>query len=153
MGGLDLFSVQQDIVEYLQTSIPQFDVNSGAIPTAQSLPLVNGRLQPYVILRFSDMMPTSGGGSFMGAQYDEYYSYCDALCVAETDTDARELANLVNSWMLGKKFDNASPIKKNYGGGQFAIVNEAGRQPVAFIAITSFRFAVNMTDVGSGSRV
>lgn len=152
-GGLDLFSVQQEIKEYLIDSIPQFTVVSGGVPTAESLPFVNGALEPYVVLRFSDMMPTSGGGSWMGAQWDEYYSYVDGLCLGPTEDDARELANLVNSWMLGKKLSNASAIKKNYGGGSFAIFAEANRNPVAFVATTSFRFGTNVEDVGAGSRL
>lgn len=153
MTGIDLFSTQQEILAYVQASIPQFVVESGGIPTAESLPFVDGVLEPYIVLRFSDDMPTSGGGSFMGAAYDEYYSYVDALCVGQSDTDARELANLVKTYLLGKKFENSAPLKKNYGGGQFAIFSEASRQPLAFIAVSSYRFGTNMTDVGSGTNV
>jgi hypothetical protein len=128
----------------LQTSIPQFTVESGGIPTAESLPIQNGRLDPYVVVRFTDMMPTSGDGSFMGPTHDGYYTYIDCLCVGETDRDARELANLANSYMLGKKFDNASAIAKAFGGGSYAILSSASKMPEAYIQITSFRAAVNL---------
>jgi len=153
MVGLDLFSAQQAIAAYLQASIPQFTVETGAIPDGDSLPLEDGRLNPYVILRFTDMMPRSGGGSFMGPTHDEYYSYVDALCLGATDTDARELANLVNSYMIGKKFANTGALAKQFGGGRYAIFSEANRQPVAFVATTSYRYSVNTDDVGAGSNV
>lgn len=153
MAGLNLFAIQDQILNYLQVSIPQFTVESGGIPTAESLPLQNGRLDPYIVMRFSDMMPTSGGGSFVGPTNDEYYSYIDCLCVGETDRDARELANLANSYMLGKKFDNASAISKAFGGGSFAILSSASKMPEAYIQITSYRMSVNLKDVGSGSNI
>lgn len=153
MTGINLFSVQQAIKQYLKDSIPLYSVESGATPTAESLPIVDGILEPLVILRFSDMMPSAGEGSFNGALYSGYYSYVDALCVGQTDDDARELAGIVNSFMLGKVFPNAGELRKNYGGGQFAIVSEAGRQPVAFVAVTSYRYIINMEDVGAGSRL
>lgn len=150
-GGLDLFSVQQDILAYIKDEIPQFLVESGGIPTSESLPFKDGRLEPYVIVRFSDMMPQQGGGSFGGARYDEHYSYFDALCLGETDTDARDLANLVNSKLIGKVFPNASEIGKTWGGGQFAIFSEANRNPVAYVATASYRFQTNVEDVGNYS--
>ncbi len=148
-GGLDLFSVQQSIKQYLIDEIPQWRVTSGGIPTAESLPFVDGVLEPYVILRFSDMMPQSGGASFGGAKWDEYYSYCDALCLGQTDDDARELVSLVNSKLIGAPFYNASELGKNYGGGQYAIYSEANRQPVAFIATSTFRYQTNIANVGA----
>jgi len=152
-GGIDLFDIQESIKEYIADSFPLINVDSGAVPTAESLPFVDGILEPYIIVRFSDMMPPSGGQTFGGPVYDEYYSYVDALCVGPTDTDARQLASFVNSFMLGKDFYNAGTIKKNFGGGQFAIAAEAGRQPIAFIAVASFRFPVNVSDIGAGSRL
>jgi len=149
MTGIDLFSAQEAIKAFVQAEIPQFVVESGGVPTAESLPFENGRLEPYIILRFSDMMPTSGGSSFVGALWDEYYTYVDALCLGETDTVARELAGLVNAKLLGQKFPNTGSVDKNYGGGQFAIFAEANRNPVAFVAVTSYRYAINMDDVGA----
>jgi hypothetical protein len=151
MGGIDLYSVQQEIYQYVKTAIPQFLVETGGIPTAESLPFENGRLEPYIILRFSDMMPQQGGGSFGGARFDEQYSYVDALCLAETDTLARELAALVNAKMMGHSVANSSELGKTWGGGQFAIPSESNRSPVAYIVTASYRYTTNVEDVGSSA--
>lgn len=149
MSGLDLFSLQQEVKAYL-VSVINWPVDSGATPEAENLQLTDGVLQPYVVLRFSDGMPLSGGESFGGSKFDEYYTYVDALCIGATDEDARALANVVNRFMLGKVFENSTEVKKAYGGGIFAVA-DAARKPVAFVAVTSFRMNYNQTDVGSES--
>ena len=142
MSGINLFKVQQEIKAYITANVPWY-VDSGNVPDARTLRTNNGVIDPYVILRFSDMMPTSRGANFGGAIYDEYYSYVDCLCIGSTDSEARELASLCNRVIIGKKFPNTGEIKPNFGGGIFAIsLND--QHPLAFIAVTSYRFTFNM---------
>lgn len=152
MSGLDLFSVQQDILDYVQGKFPELLVESGGVPELETLIYHDGVLEPYIILRFSELMPASRGSTWDGASTYEYYSYVDALCVGRNDTDAREVSSLVNRAMLSKKFPNASEIRKIFGGGGFAI-SDATRVPVAYISVASFAFTTNLEDVGSGSLI
>lgn len=151
MTGLDLNAVQVAITDYVKARFPNIAVETGSVPSAESLPFVDGMLDPFIVLRFTDMLPASGGQSFGGPVYDEYYGYVDALCVGQTDDDARELATLVNMRLIGKTVPNGGTLKKAFGGGQYAIISEANRQPVAFMLPASFRYAINVDDVGAGS--
>lgn len=147
MTGLDNFAVQQAITEYLQSVIP-FSVSTGAFPTVDSLPFVDGHLVPYVILRFGDLLPRSGDTSFVGPTNDGYYSLFDALVVAETDVTARELSSKITRNTLGLVVDNAGAVRKGFGGGSFAIL-DSNKNPVAFIATASFQYPTNLQDVGN----
>lgn len=147
MAGLDNFSVQEAITTYLDSAIP-FDVSTGSFPTAESLPFVDGHLVPYVVLRFGDLLPRSGDTSFVGPTNDGYYSLFDALVVAETDVTARQLASKVARNTLGLKVDNASAVRKGFGGGSFAIL-DSNKNPIAFIATASFQYDTNLEDVGN----
>lgn len=151
--GLDLSGVQADIFAYIVSSFPNLRVESGGVPTAESLPFVNGRLDPYIIVRFTDMMPSANEGSFMGPTHDGYYSMVDALCLAEDADTALDVANAVNLKMIGKKFENTGSMGKGWGGGRYAIFSEANRQPVAYVAGTTFRYSTNTKKVGSGSLI
>lgn len=151
MSGIDLYGTQQEIKAYVKANVP-WRVVSGGFPEAESIPQVNGVCEVYVILRFSNMMPITNGGSFAGAAHDEYYSYVDAMCVGPTDDLALELASMVTRLLTGKKFDNTGELAPNYGGGQFALASGTAH-PAAFIAITPFRYTINQSDVGSGSLV
>lgn len=150
MSGLDLFSVQQAILNYVEACFPNLLVTSGGVPELETLIYQDGVMEPYIVLRFSELMPASRGSTWDGASTYEYYSYVDALCVGKTDTDARETMSLVNRFMLSKKFDNASELRKIFGGGGFAI-SDATRVPVAYISVASFAFTTNIDDVGAGS--
>lgn len=152
MTGLDLFSIQQAILAYVDSKFPDLSVTSGGVPELETLLFQNGVMEPYIVLRFSELMPASRGSTWNGATDYEYYSYVDALCVGKTDTDAREVMSLVNRIMLGKKFANASEVRKIFGGGGFA-VSDATRVPVAYVSVASFAFTTNLDDVGSGSLV
>jgi hypothetical protein len=109
MAGIDIFPTQQAIKAALDAEIP-WEVVSGGVPTADTIAVrrVEGILNPYVVLRFADIMPAARGKSVAGPLYDEYYSYVDALCVGQTDDEARELASLVNAKLLGRVFPNAT---------------------------------------------
>lgn len=148
-GGLDLFSVQQEIKEYLDAELPFF-VTTGGVPDAYTVRQVDGYVEPYVILRYSDSMPSSNDKSFGGPRLDGMYGYVDALCIAggEDDTDARQLGSKVGGILLGYKPFNAGAIGKGYGGGSFYIPGENSK-PLFFVGIVAFRFTTNSDDVGS----
>lgn len=148
-GGLDLFSVQQEIKAYLESQIPQF-VTTGGVPDAYTVRQVDGWVEPYVVLRFSDSMPSSNDRSFGGPTMDGMYGYFDALCIAggPDDTKARELGSKVGKTMLGYTPYNAGAIGKGYGGGSFYLGIENSK-PIAFVGIVSFRFTTNSADVGA----
>lgn len=149
MTGLDLYSVQQEIKAKTVSDIPFF-VTTGGVPDAKTVRQVNGVVQPYVVLRFSDSMPTSRDKSFAGPRFDGQYGYVDALCIAggEDDDAARELGSKVGKTLLGFKPANAGALTKAYGGGSFYIAGENSK-PLFFVGIVSFRFSTNVEDVGS----
>lgn len=150
--GLDLYEIQNAIKEYLETVFPAYVVSEGAIPTAESLPFVNGKGDPFLIIRFSDSMPAGDDKSFYGPTRDGYYSYFSVLCFADNPDDVRKLASVVTRRFLGKKFANAGAIAKNFGGGAFVILADT-RQPAAYVLPSNFRFTFNQDDVGAGSLV
>lgn len=149
MTGIDNYSIQATIKQFAIDNINWY-VTSGNVPDAKSLRYNDGVLDPYVIIRFSGMLPTSRGYSFNGALYDEYYSYFDVLCVAATDDEARELASVVDRLMIGKTFPNTGEMRVQAGGGLFAISLDT-QHPLAFIAINAYRYSLNELDVGAGS--
>lgn len=145
--GLDLYALQKDVEDYAR-SVINWEVWTGSLPTAESLPIVNGDMDPFVVMRFADLMPLSTDRSFKGAAYDGYYTYIDFMCVARTDAEARQLTNIVNQRMIGKSFQNSGELNKSPGGGRFAILNDS-RIPAAYVAVTSYRLTTNIHDVGA----
>src|SRR6185437_3595227 len=94
----------------------------GEVPDAYNLHLVNGQLDPYVVIRFSDSLKASGQTSFGGPRQDGYYGLVLVICVGANDDEALELQSMCNAAMIGYKVDdNSGPIEKDFGGGSYAI--------------------------------
>jgi hypothetical protein len=147
MAGIDLYDIQQDITAYVD-GVVNWDVVTGGVPDATNVRYVDGVLEPYVVLRFTEGMPSARGNTFGGPRMDESYAYVDALCVAASDDEARALATFVNSKLLGRVFDNASALARNFGGGIYAVTS-GNRLPEAYVAVTSYKFQYNLAGVGT----
>ena len=144
MTGLDIYTSQQAIFDYLTEQIP-WEVADAEIPDAENVHLVNGMLKPYVVVRFSDTLKASGQASFGGPRRDGYFGLMQTLSVAPTGLKALELASLVNDKMIGyQPTPNDGPIEKDFGGGSYAI-KSVNSKPSFFVAIAAFRFLTNLS--------
>lgn len=146
--ALDLFSIQQQIKTFVDDSIA-FPVYTGGVEEARTLAATNGILTPHVVLRFGSRQPYLADTSFAGARFDGKYSTVDALCVGESDEDARQLASYVSNILLGyQPGPDASQLNDDWGGGTFTVIAENSR-PQFYISWASFRFNFNLSDVGA----
>ena len=148
MTGLDLYSVQNLIIDHIESEIP-WDLHEGGVEEAHSVAQSNGVRDPYMVIRFSDGSPQSGDESFKGTRYSGMYSVVDVMCVAATSREARGLRSMVDDKLLGLKVANSSEITKWYGGGNFNVPAN-NSVPAYYITITSFRFHYNMIADGTG---
>lgn len=143
MSGLDTYTTQQTIFDYLSANLG-FDVVDSEVPDAGSVILTNGVLVPYVVVRFGDALANGQQMSFGGPVYDGYYSPMMVLCVAPSGLEALELSSAVNKLLIGWTPDaNSGPLTKDFGGGSMAI-KAPNSKPSFFVAITAFRFLTNM---------
>jgi hypothetical protein len=144
MTGLDVYTSQQAIYDYLVGEIAPLEVLDAEIPDSETVHLVNGVLKPYVVIRFSDTLKASGQASFGGPTKDGYYSLVQTLSVAPTGLKALELAGKVNRKMIGyQPTTNDGPIEKDFGGGSYGIKG-VNSKPSFFVAIAAFRFLTNL---------
>jgi hypothetical protein len=142
-GGLNIYATQKTIKTYLQGALP-WPVLGGEIPDAYNVRMVNGEVDSYAVVRFSDLLKASGQDSFGGPRQDGYYGLVQVISVAATDDEVLELASMVNNVMIGHVPDaNSGPITKDFGGGSYDIKG-VNSQPSFLVAITAFRFLTNM---------
>lgn len=142
-GGLNVFATQKHLFEYLVSEVP-WTVVAGEVPDSENVRMVNGVIEPYVVVRFSDILRVGGQGSFGGARLDGYYSLIQTVCIANSMFDSLELASLVNDKMLGYTADeNSGMLTKDFGGGSFSIKGDNSR-PTFFVSIAAFRFLTNL---------
>lgn len=146
VGGLNVFASQKAIFDYATAEIP-WPVIDAEIPDSETVRMVNGVVQPYVVMRFSDSLAAGGQGSFGGVRQDGYYSLFQAVCVARTGLKALELASLCNDKFIGHQATtNDGPISKDFGGGSLTIKG-VNTNPSFFVSITAFRFLTNLQPI------
>lgn len=149
MAGLDLATLQDEILEYLETSLPaEYQVMEADVADALTLVQDNGVAQTLVVVQFGDMLPRAGDKSFCGPEMDGYYTLIRTLCIASSPGRARKANSIVNQVLLGHQPPNGSAISKSAGGGAFTI-GEANSRPVAYSALAGFSLGTNLEDVGS----
>lgn len=147
MAGLDINSVQDLILAKIET-LP-YDVIEGDVGDAMTLVQENGVAQTFVIVQFGDMLHSSGADSFGGVTQDGYYSLVRTLAVASSPRRARQAASIVGQVLLGwAPGGNGTPLAREWGGGSYVISN-AQSHPLAYSALSSFRFETNIENVGS----
>jgi hypothetical protein len=140
---MNLYATQQDIFAHADTEFAVYDTN---FPEVAQEPLVNGYLEPYVVLRFNDAVKVPQRGNVGGARHDEMYTLIDALCVAADPAEARDLAygpNGVADYLTGYQPVDAGPLTRESGGQVFVRADGTNTLPRRFIAVVSFRCAVN----------
>lgn len=141
----NLYATQQDIFNYADAEFPVYDTN---FPEVQDEPTLNGYMEPYIVLRFNDAVKVPQIGSVGGARHDEMYTLIDALCVAADPDTARKTAygpDGFADYMTGYVPVDAGELTRESGGQVFVRGDGTNTLPRRFIAVVSFRCAVNQT--------
>lgn len=148
-NGLDIFATQNRILDYLTPRLEAagYDVWEGDISDAAQRASVNGVAQTTCVVQFGDLLPLANDKSFCGPELDGYYSLFRVFSIASTAALARQASSVVNMLSLGLVLDNVSAVRKEGGGGAYAL-GEANTRPLAFGLISSYRYSTNLASPG-----
>lgn len=148
MAGLDLVTDQDQILEFLETSLPMFQVMEGDVGDAVTIAQEDGVASTFVVVQFGDIMPKSGDTGFCGPQNDGYYSIFRTLSVASTPRAARQAGSIINQLILKHRLASGASISKTFGGGSY-ILGESNSRPLNYAMLNSFQFPTNLQSPGS----
>lgn len=125
--GLNLVTLQDEILEHLENSIPQ-QVVEQAIPDAQTVVRDSkGKIPYYVAIQFGDIQERFMGKTFSGSRHDDYDLLVYTQVIGPDPKNVRRIAseNVMNA-MLGFEADWASFIRKRPGGGMWPLTQSNG---------------------------
>lgn len=123
---LNLVEVQDEIINRLaeKLSIPLVEQ---AIPDADTVRKVGGKIEPYAALQFGDPQDRAEGRGFTGVRGNDYELPIYIQVVAAETTRARKLASgQVLDVMLGFSQDWTGEVRKKSGGNMWPLVNSNG---------------------------
>lgn len=148
MAGLDVYSVYEEILAKIEDSMPGQPVYPGGIDDAETIGNANGWDRPFIIVSFSDLLPSSRDKSVCGARSDGYYIIVRTMSIAPNLMLSLRVASRLQGQMLGFRPANAGELGKEFGGGAIPVPASNAR-PVQYGAWANFRCLVNLEDVGS----
>lgn len=146
MSGLNLIPVQENILSYVSSQFPNYDVVEDMLLDDEYVLKNNNRVKPYIVLRWGGLWRL-GSKSFTSVRNDEYVSTVDIAVVAPTPKQARRGLNAVMDVLIGWQPTNAGVMIPEGSNTLLDIPNNQGR-PSVFIASTRLSYAVNTTDIG-----
>jgi len=144
---IDVEEIQNAILDYAKATFGTGVVFDTDFPDTVNEPEDNNVLVPYIVFRFNTPNRTAGDESFGGARYDGRYMLVDALVVAATAGEARELAYGIDGVVdvfNGFKPDEDAGEMADAGGTVFVRGDGTAVKPRRFIAHTSFRLTTNL---------
>jgi hypothetical protein len=148
MSGLNLVALQDIIAAHIKAEFPAYEVVQDEILDDDYLLKVDGKVKPYIVLRWSGLFRDTGNTSFAGVRFDEYTSAVDVNIVAPTPSQARRAMNIVMDRLIGWKPTGGGSMIPEGGNGVYVVVNNSGK-PHLYIGSARLGFTVNGEDVGS----
>lgn len=147
---LSIALMRDDIVAKAETDFAQ-PIHRGGVPTLETLIMTNGRVQPYIVINFSDLI-RQGSKNFAGTRGDDHLQPVNFFCVAPHPVSAsdapiaEQLQIKVIDKFLGYNVLHGGEMVKRPGGGMF-VMSDAASKPVADIAFVSFNATVQVLEV------
>lgn len=143
---LNLVDVQDAILDQLASELTVPLVEQ-AIPDADTVRKVGGKIEPYAALQFGDLQDRVSGRGFTGVRGNDYELPIYVQVVAAEATRARKLASgQVLDAMLGFMQSWTGEVRKRPGGGMWPITNSNGATE-AYLVPSSWAVTVQLTEV------
>lgn len=122
----NLIEIQDKIIDQLADNSP-FPVAEQAIPDAETVVKVGGKIEPYIALQFGDLQDRAGGRGFTGVRHNDYELPIYIQVVSADMSKARKIRDgAVLDMMLGFSQAWAGEVRKRPGGGMWPITNSNG---------------------------
>lgn len=147
---LSISLVRDDIIAKAETDFAE-PIYRGGVPTLETLIMTNGRVRPYIVVNFSDII-RQGSKNFAGTRGDDHIQPVNFFCVAPHPVGAldaplaEQLQIKVIDKFLGYNVPYGGEMVKRPGGGMYTFA-DASNRPIADIAFVSFNATVQVLEI------
>tara|TARA_R110000822_G_scaffold839_3_gene3681 strand:- start:1016 stop:1474 length:459 start_codon:yes stop_codon:yes gene_type:complete len=142
MDGINLVSIQDEILSHIETSFPQYEILEDELLDDESLLRVSNKTKPFIVIRWSGLSRDRAGASFSGVRHDEYFSRFDIVSIAPAPKIARKVLNLFMDKLIGWKISNGAALTPELGQEVFPSVDHNG-VPHLYLGVGTLSFRFN----------
>jgi hypothetical protein len=150
MTGLDLVSVQDNILTHIETTFPQFEIKEDFVLDDESLLKLDNKIKPFIVIRWGGLRRSVADASFAGPKKDSYISSFDVVAVAPKPRQCRQIINMIMAELTGWKVANLYPLTPDGGADLFTVAGMNAR-PHLYLGVNGFSFQVDSNALNNGS--
>lgn len=143
--AFDLYSIQKDIKDFMESEFPQYDWYRNTIPEDEQVPRQGEEVNPFFVLQYGQMYPRPRGKSIKGVRNDEFYSWVQLIGMGSVEDDVANALALPVDRLIGYKPVGATKLVPDGGMGDYGSRQYSVR-PVLYYQ--SQRFEFGMTQNG-----
>lgn len=146
----NLYLMQEAITAHVK-SLTVLPVEEDQWPDDKPLPMsTDGKIKPYIILRYAPRRSSYAERSMRGARLDGYWSSVDVVCVTNDGNKSRKMLEGLMDELVGWKPDGVSPLSQRPDAGDPAMftVSSNEARPTQYIAQSRLRFS--LSGIGNG---
>lgn len=147
MAGLNLVGIQSQILSYIESEFPDYDVYEDYILNEQELQKVDNRVKPYIVIAWGGLDRLGGNAAISGVRQDEYESSFDIGVIAPTPKQCRYALNIIVDNLVGYSFDDVAYLTPGQSSSVF-VVSDRNGVPHLYMAMAEFTFPVNYDNPG-----
>lgn len=144
MDGINLISLQDQILAHVQSEFPAYQIVDDIILDDEYLLKVKNNVKPFVVIQWGSLARSGVESSFAGVRHDEYRSNFSLAAIAPTPKIARRVSNMFMDRLIGWKIQG-SELTPSSSIRTFA-VKDSNSNPHLYIASGTLSFRFNSSN-------
>lgn len=144
MDGINLVSLQDQILAHVRSEFPNYDVVEDIVLDDEYILNINNNVKPFVVIQWGGLGRSASEASFAGVRHDGYRSEFDLIAVGPTPRIARRVLNMFMDNLIGWKIQG-SELTPTLGIDTIVIKN-ANNKPHLYLSIGTLTFRFNSSN-------
>lgn len=144
MDGINLISLQDEILAYVELQFPNYEVYEDVLIDDEYLLKINNNVKPFVVIQWGGLARNVNESSFAGVRHDEYMSNFSMVAVGPNSKITRRVLNMFLDKLIGWKIQGSqlTPVS----GINTAVSRDENNKPHLYLAIGTLSFRFNSSN-------
>ena len=144
MDGINLISLQDEILAHVRSEFPNYEVLEDVILDDEYLLKINNNVKPFVIIEWGGLARQFTNASFAGVRHDEYRSDFELIALAPAPKIARRVLNMFLDKLIGWPIQGSQLTPS--GTIDNVVSRDGNGRPHLYISVGTLSFRFNSSN-------